>query len=804
MSASDIRRQDSSPPSPVCSETLSLPESDLEGLSDYSGLSISDEDEKRVRGCSSTESDTELLSDGDFEGITHSMLLSTELQSPDSRPRNDQSTTTSPTTSTSSVTSDPLSTPSPTFRRNRSASTQYNNRVGAGDLAYPTLFKDDLDSPFGLTSLYKTIEEERALVHDQELQDYSVLDVQGISLRPKYDRSVQTESDLSTVIDPRGYSLMCEDAATRSCVSEGTATARDGDRDQSTPLSSTIWADSTVPTTQAEEAAPEACTRPNYDTLSLLAFWQRCGPRWLNRQTFGIFGVVLLGVAAYQVKNASWSSVDTSALFLNTTSVASSDTGSILPPVQASNLKTTHASATESRKMEKAVKLTSNVPQLKQAIPVATDLDLSASPSTTERPALASLPNSVSALISRASSGMASLSTHVSGKSASVDCTPAVAAYAIIAARRGRTKCKESLSNTGTPNEAVQAVSSEVQAVGLFSHAATGLSAIPKRAQKGLSILTHGNLGPSRHGVHTQAVQQQRVKKKQVSRRKGTHVSALQTVDAGRRRSEEDMAKRAAVASPGDVGPNQALQRQIYSPFSRLGAAAFWHPKLQVQEADKAVQAHVAVEPLQDAETQRLLLDSASALTRVSLGNICKQLDHLILPYAQHIMDTITSFDYQEIYKWLQDTMQECYQLIAPYVATVDAYGRRQAQDMEVQVKNVVSTSIVKVDQLYSLAQVCLQGMQAGYAPLARGYTSDAQRALKKAKVTAKRVSEEVIEQAQDQSREAYKQSKSAVKKAQHNAKKLISRYQALHSAAKDQYKKARKAAKKVSIMYLG
>ncbi|KAK9897136.1 hypothetical protein P389DRAFT_53642 [Cystobasidium minutum MCA 4210] len=742
-------QHDSPPPSPVCSDTLSLPDgtSDLDILSDCSGISVSDEDERRAR--SYTESDTEIHTDDDLEEITHSMLASSEIGSARNlrRPSNE---------STSSVqATNHDRTPSTTVNRSHSSSGSYSRRVGARDLEYPRLFPDDSSNPFGLNSLYNVFKEEREIVHDQDLQDYSVLDVQGESFRPKYERASQTQTDISTIVDSE---------ATLSHLSE--FTVKDSANDSPfSPLSNSVWLSGPEADDTARPDTPNGNSGPQ-EADSLLANWQRCGPRWLNRQTFGIFGVVLLGVAAYHVKATAWGSVDTNSLFINTTdtTVSSQTAGFVAMTNLPREEQVPLATHTESKE---SVQVTSALPLL------------AAPPQPTDKLALSSLPSSVSALISMASSGIASLSTHgVSGSSFSSDGrSRREVVESIIAARKRRPRHKQDDIRQATPGDAIQVVSSQIQAPGLSGHTATALSTLPRRAQKGLSILAQRSLPcpgcTANRGTELKA----KKSKKQASRRTGSHwINKVETAPHSNAAAKSDIIVNTSIKEAIEVeGPPNSVN----VAFSKLTAQKFW-AALPYASLYQPKSAQAPAIPLDmDDHSDPLLLDNAKALSQLSFGNMCKQLDGLLLPYAQHVVDSVNAMDYASVWQWIQGTVAGCYQLIAPYIATIDAQSAKHV----VQMHEVAANSVIAANHMYADVQAYLRAWQAAYVPLARQFVAKAQNTVKNAKNNVEVASKEVTQK-------MYGQSKHTVKKARRNAQKLLRKQNKVSMKNKHKHRK--------------
>lgn len=734
---------DSPPPSPVCSEAPSLPDatSDLDMLSDCSGLSVSDEDEKRAR--SYTGSDIEALSDNDLEEITHSMVASADFTSSPRRASTNRRE--QPAHTPIYRNADQERTPSPTLNRSHRPSPLLHRGVGARDLTYPTIQQHDIDSPFGLSSLslYRTFDEERAMLHDQDLRDYSVLDVQGESFRPRYEQASQTEmTDSSTLLN-----------STTTLLQVSHTTVKGTENEPYNPISETVWSQGIQEGPAAEEVAQDAA-KPLYDrnAASLLTQWQRFGPRWLNRQAFGIFGVVLLSMAAYHVKPTPWVSVDTNSLFINTTIEA-----------QVSQLSSSMAIDTAPP--------SKNVP----SATVVDSKDIAESPTVihdptvpqlqpTEKPALSSFPSSVSALISMASSGIASLSTHVaSASSESNNRSKDEINASIVASRRRRPKHKNDTPDINSSSKAIEVVSSRMEVPGASSHSATALSTLPKRAQRGLSTLAQRAL-PCPGCIATRGIGMKENKKKQASRRTGKHWMNTPGKTEARARDKLEAVGNTSIKEPS----SPVIQvKGINAAFSRLTAQKFWAavPYMSTYQA-KYFQDHSArFETGKDEDP--LLLETAQALHGLSFGSMCKHLDSLLLPYAQHVIDSFNAINYDTMWRWLQSTMTECYQIMAPYMQTIDAFNEKHVHQMSEDVKVAISTSIIKVDHLYYDLHGYFTRWQSAIVPLAHQYVSSAQNKVKNTKNQVENASKETVQK-------VYGQSKSTVKKARRNARNLL------------------------------
>lgn len=751
-------QQGSAPPSPICSDTLSLPDasSDLDNLSDYSGLSVSDDDDKHSR--SNTESDAELLSDGDLEEITYSMLGSMDFRSHGTPSRSERATSTA-----SQGTDDADRTPSSsTGNKQPRPLALLSQRISARDLTYPKLYQPDAEPLFGLnlTSLYNKLEEERAIARDQDLQDYSILDVQGESFRPKYERAVQTDSETNTIVN-------------------SAATLR------TSPQSSTFgpqWSDderlvasvSRLPSIQ-RDPAPAGDGDSGEDKLvarddeedypSFIANSQRYGHRWLNKQTFGVIGVVLLSIAAYHVKTAPWLSADTGALFVNTTT-----------PEPLSHSSATSIAHTTDRPLHKAAPLIAAQPGNNRPAtgPASTASEQSKDDSeftptqsassllhTTEKAALASLPSSISALISMASSGMASLSTHVASASSYAPRSKDSLFQDITASRENGHRCSERISDASASRKSASAV---LPSVGLMPYGTTALSTLPRRAQKGLSILTHRSTLSAPGYADQRGARQKHAKKHQVSRRTGKH-----WINAVSRRHE----RRGPPGGLDNTSLDKASRQEntvhtVRAPFSRLSAQNFWSivaPSrydlpIKLKSTDPAG-------PEDSKIDQMLFLNDALPLSSLSFGSLCKQVDDLLLPYAQNILDTLHSFEYGAIWSWLHGTMRECYQIMSPFVATIDAYSKKHAREWRQGAETVASNSLVQMDNVYAEAQAYLYRLDVALKPVVQRYSAVARETVQDITATARRTSQQSIKQ-------VYRHSKSAIDKASWNARKLV------------------------------
>lgn len=753
MARPDASQQSSAPPSPICSDTISLPDatSDLDNLSDYSGLSVSDEDEKHSR--SNTESEAEQFSDGDFDEITHSMLASTDLRSHAQSSSKDQSTSTSRLD-----TADYENTPSASINRTPRHTSFLNRRISARDLTYPTLSHPDTDNLFGLNlnAIYKQIEQERAISQDEDLYSYSILDAEGQSFRQKYERSIQTEPEHGTIDDS---------ADTLSGLAHSTAVEFEGEEEgEESPLFSGGWpedagaAQAESPSIEGNTAAP-LVDEEEVDGISLQANWQRCGPRWLNKQTFGIFGVVLLGVVAYHVKSAPWLSADTSALFLNTSGIVVSDSSTtlILTTMDIPIQKVAVATVPPASTGDTAAGPSSTHQPLHDRLSVS-DHESSTSDliSTHSRAALSSLPSSVSALISMASSGIASLSTHVASASNLGHCSKHNQFQAIVASRQRGHRC--SRGNRG--DSVAITPSSQTRSAGLFSHGGTALSALPRRAQRGLSMLTQ-RASSDAGGKFGRGMHDKQQKKKQVSRRTGKH-----WID---KNAPEVPKKPLDIHASDNSLIKEDLQRPksdkaVRAPFSRLSAPVFRNNEVHMHD-----QGEESGSPSASANGQRLLLDIASALSSFSFGNLCKQLDGLLLPYTQHMVDTLDRLDYATVWTWLTNTMNECYQIMAPYVATVDGFSNKHVTEWSEEAKKAASNSIVQLETIYDNTQAYLQRAQIAYMPIIQQYKATAQKKVQDVTHLAESVSRK-------SAKKAYGHSKMTFSKASKNARRILRR----------------------------
>lgn len=763
------QQQCSAPPSPICSDTVSLPDatSDLDNLSDYSGLSISDEDDKHSR--SNTESDVEQFSDGDFDEITHSMLASSNLRPSAPTSVKDQSTS----TSTTDVV-DPEKTPSASFNRGQRPSPLLNKRISASDLAYPTLSQStDTDNIFGLNlnSIYKQFDEERTISQDQDLIGYSILDTQGESFRKKYERSVQTELEDSTIDD----SADTLSELVRSTIAEFTHD------DSDNPFVSGGWPTEVVAKSESDQIENRSLLSredAEGDETSLLANGQRCGPRWLNKQTIGIFGVVLLGVAAYHVKTAPWLSIDTNGLFLNTSSVIVSDSSATFIvttadlPLHKAPVTTIPPVGTD--KVVASPSSTAQVTSFRKPNAERSDTEVSF---THNEVAFPSIPSSVSALISIATSGIASLSTHVASAPSLGDCNKSGQYHDIVASRQQGHRCSRNTDRLARKDLAP----SDVRPPGHFPYGAAALSGLPRKAQRGLLTLT---ASIARHDRH---VQHEQERKKQGSRRTGKHWVEQFNQKAPSELDKDIIGEQTSADT--QAAHSVAADKAVQAPFSRLSAHKFWNG-MPYRQAVRAKGRHSLTladsNELVPIEEQHLFLESASALSRLSFGNLCKQLDNVLLPFAQHIVDSLNSLDYTMILEWIRNTANECYRIIAPHVAKVDACSKKHVTEWKQEVKNAASFSVAQTEGLYSDAKTYLHYLQAPYKPVVHQYKIRALKKVKEATKLAERASKVSV-------KKVYVHSKATVGKASKNARKIFRRPGAVGRQVHKKHKKHHK-----------
>lgn len=773
-----MSHQNSPPASPVCSDTVSLPDttSDLDNLSDYSGISISDEDDKHSRH--NVESDAEAYSDGDFDEITHSMLASADL---DSRARHSEQDQSSP--KSSSVTKDIEKTPSASLSRpNFASSSHFNRRTSARDLAYPTPSQFDGDNLFGLNlnSLYRKIEEEKAIFTDQDLSAYSVLDNRGESIRHKYDRSVQTDSTDWAPEDSAHTILGASYQATiDSQVDEAESPFVGGGlQDESGECSP-------APSHTDDKHTNEVLLKhfEHLDNVSLLTSWQRLGPKWLNKQTFGIFGVVLLGVAAFHVKTAPWLSTDTSALFLNASALTASISQSYdhlagTTQFQVREAVTTNHEALQTDHLSHdptavtgAESTSSNgMQQATTSTPAVTTVN-------TKKVALVSLPSSVSALISRASSGLASLSTHV--------VPPARRKHRArdyhnhfrdIVASRQQGHHYSHLLNVEQPITII-GPANDGKISPLEHRTIKALSELPKKAQKGLSMLHSRSSSESSLKHQHRGIRHKQAKKSQVSRRTGKHWA--QAGDKGK--LPENMAHALDRQNFVDRVRQQSVLagQAVRAPFSRVNAGGSSESYPSIQQGEVLTGNGLEKDENHISIKENLFLGDASALSKLSFGNLCKQLDSVLLPYVQQAVDTLNSVDYGAIWSWMLSTMEHCKRLVAPYVTTIDVYLKQEVRKSGQNAADTASHTHTAIQggSIYSDIRAYLRDIDVKYTPVIKHYNAAARKKVGgpiKLAEKASRVS----------AKKAYGKSRAVLGRASRNARKMLNR------GTRDQHRK--------------
>lgn len=253
-------------------------------------------------------------------------------------------------------------------------------------------------------------------------------------------------------------------------------------------------------------------------------------------------------------------------------------------------------------------------------------------------------------------------------------------------------------------------------------------------------------------------------KKKQASRRTGKHWINTPGKSDARARDKQEAVGNTSIQEP--FSPD-IQGKGINSAFSRLTAQKFWAavPYMSTYQA-KYLQDHPALFESGKGEDP-LLLDTAQALHALSFGNMCKQLDSLLLSYAQHVVDSFNAANYDTMWRWLQSTMTECYQIVAPYMQTIDAFNKKNVHQISEDAKAAISTSIIKVDHLYYDLHGYFTRWQSAFVPLAHQYVSTAQNKVKNTRNQVEIASRETVQK-------VYGQSKSTVKKARRNARKLL------------------------------